>query len=401
MKKLIFAILLFLSVFADSYSQQSIRIGEGNVYYIGGDSNYFKFNKLGFFPFGLKIFGSSTFYGSTLFSSANLTVSNAVLGVTGTGYIAEGGTNINLIYGAMNDTNYWKRKQTMDSLLIGSGLLLWKNGQIFSSSSLNVNSITTSSDTTADLVVTHTGKFNGSDLDWTGATHTGFNAVKISVDTITAPDEIVNIYGGFNVLAGGYPIFGRTENQNISFTRHHSDGDLLSFQISSTGPTLSYWDSTSNTTTALKVGNGTITANDSVLATRNWVNNNIVNRSNTFNVLQNFTGITNSGKIIESKYRVTTLEYDTATVSDFAIDLDATSDTVNAFLPLASGSEGLIISYTAIDVTYPITIYANGSDLINDGENGNVVLVDKYATRTFRCLNGKWRITAYSKPGDL
>jgi len=275
MKKIIFAILLFLSVFADSYSQQSIRIGEGNVYYIGGDSNYFKFNKLGFFPFGLKIFGSSTFYGSTLFSSANLTVSNAVLGVTGTGYIAEGGTNINLIYGAMNDTNYWKRKQTMDSLLIGSGLLLWKNGQIFSSSSLNVNSITTSSDTTADLVVTHTGKFNGSDLDWTGATHTGFNAVKISVDTITAPDEIVNIYGGLNVLAGGYEIYGRTENQNVTFTRHFPDGDLSSYVMGSTGTTISYYDSIANTTTSLKIGQGTITANDSALATRNWVLNNV------------------------------------------------------------------------------------------------------------------------------
>jgi len=274
MKKIILIILLLFVGNVYSQNLSSIRIGGGNLFY-NNDSNLFRPSQLMIFPFGIKTYSSSTFYSSGLFSSANLTVSNGVLGVTGTGYIAEGGTNINLIYGALNDTNYWKRKQTMDSLLIGSGLLLWKNGQIFSSSSLNVNSITTSSDTTADLVVTHTGKFNGSDLDWTGATHTGFNAVKISVDTITAPDEIVNIYGGLNVLAGGYEIYGRTENQNVTFTRHFPDGDLSSYVMGSTGTTISYYDSSAGITNSLKVLETGIYANDSLLASRNWVKNNV------------------------------------------------------------------------------------------------------------------------------
>lgn len=285
MKKIIIALLLVLASFSAANSQ-SIRIGEGNVYYVGGDSNYFKFSKQGFFPFGLKTFGTSTFNGSGLFNSANLTVANGILGVTGTGYIAIGGTNITSIFSSLSGRNTFTGRQTMDSLLIGSGLLLWKNGQIFSSSSLNVNSITTSSDTTADLVVTHTA-------DFTGATITGFNAVKISVDTITAPDETVNIYGGLNILSGGYPIFGRTENQNITFSRHNTNGDLLGLQMTSTGTLITYYDSSANSTTALKVGEGVITANDSALATRNWVLNNTLKTSiaNNFTATQTFATI--------------------------------------------------------------------------------------------------------------
>jgi len=122
----------------------------------------------------------------------------------------------------------------------------------------------------------------GHELNVTGASITGFNAVKINVDTITAPDEVVNIYGGLNILSGGYQIYGGTENQNITFTRHFPDGDLSAFTIGSTGATISYFDSTANVTTALKVGNGTITANDSALATRNWVSNNFARDSSLF-----------------------------------------------------------------------------------------------------------------------
>jgi len=264
MKKIILALLLVLISFGVANSQ-SIRIGEGNVYYVGGDSNYFKFSKQGFFPFGLKTFGTSTFNGSGLFNSANLTVANGILGVTGTGYIAIGGTNITSIFSKLSGRNTFSGRQTMDSLLIGSGLFT------FGSSTLTLSGADFYSGTigTADLTVGH-------ELNVTGASITGFNAVKISVDTITAPDEIVNIYGGLNILSGGYQIYGRTENQNITFTRHYPDGDLSSYVMGSTGTTISYYDSVTATTTALKVGNGTITANDSAIATRNWVRNNAV-----------------------------------------------------------------------------------------------------------------------------
>jgi len=288
MKKLIFAILLFLSVFADSYSQQSIRIGAGNIYYIGGDSNYFRFNKQGFFSFGLKTIGTSYMHGQLQFPNADgilLTGGNVTLNdggninVNGGGYFLDG-VNITTLFPSLSGRNTWTKWNKFDTLGVGSSAYF-----TFGSSTVTLNNAGFYAGTlgTADLTVGH-------ELNVTGASITGFNAVKISVDTITAPDEIVNIYGGLNVLAGGYPIFGRTENQNVSFTRHHSDGDLLSFQISSTGPTLSYWDSTTNATTSLKVGNGTITANDSAIATRNWVNNNAKRPYKIYTAILNQTG---------------------------------------------------------------------------------------------------------------
>jgi len=272
MKKLIFAILLFLSVFADSYSQQSIRIGAGNIYYIGGDSNYFRFNKQGFFSFGLKTIGTSYMHGQLQFPNADgilLTGGNVTLNdggninVNGGGYFLDG-VNITTLFPSLSGRNTWTKWNKFDTLGVGSSAYF-----TFGSSTVTLNNAGFYVGTlgSSDLTVSH-------ELNVTGASITGFNAVKISVDTITAPDEIVNIYGGLNVLAGGYPIFGRTENQNVTFTRHFPDGDLSSYVMGSTGTTISYYDSIANTTTSLKIGQGTITANDSALATRNWVLNN-------------------------------------------------------------------------------------------------------------------------------
>jgi len=113
----------------------------------------------------------------------------------------------------------------------------------------------------------------GHELNVTGASITGFNAVKISVDTITAPDEIVNIYGGLNYW-GGYEIYGRTENQNVTFSRHNTSGDLIGLQLTSTGTNLTYYDSVAATTTTFSLNKNVAKLNSDTIATQSYVRSN-------------------------------------------------------------------------------------------------------------------------------
>jgi len=346
MKKLIFAILLFLSVFADSYSQQSIRIGAGNIYYIGGDSNYFRFNKQGFFSFGLKTIGTSYMHGQLQFPNADgilLTGGNVTLNdggninVNGGGYFLDG-VNITTLFPSLSGRNTWTKWNKFDTLGVGSSAYF-----TFGSSTVALNNAGFYVGTlgSSDLTVSH-------ELNVTGASITGFNAVKISVDTITAPDEIVNIYGGLNVLAGGYPIFGRTENQNVTFSRHNTSGDLIGLQLTSTGTNLTYFDSVASTTTTLSLNKNVAKLNSDTIATQSYVRSNGgTGSSDTNQYVKKYGAFEKKGDLTISQGRLITdtlfndvngVVFNTGTTKKWRITTEGTltnnRDLTNADVPL-------------------------------------------------------------------
>jgi hypothetical protein len=130
-------------------------------------------------------------------------------------------------------------------------------------------------------------------------------------------------------------------------------------------------------------------------------NYQIITGEKHFSTNTYFNGINNRGSAFETKYRTTTTQYDTATSLDLVINLDGSADTVIAILPLATPNDGQIITYCSVDVTFPVTILPNESDRISGGEISSLVMIDKYAVRTLKSMNGGWIVIVATNPGGL